>query len=70
MFSWPPFELEGQALLLSLQVVQTTSVLRLPLATVFKWLLCRGESWDKAALQAILNLPGVLRRWRLAMCRW
>lgn len=50
MFSWPPFELQGQALLLSLQVVHTTVVLTLPPATALKRLLGRGEFWDKAAL--------------------
>ena len=50
MFSWPPSELEGQALLLNLQGVPATVVLTFSLPTAFRWLLGRGEFWGQAAL--------------------
>jgi molybdate transport system permease protein len=60
MFSWPPSELERQALLLSLQVALAAVCMALPLAVALAWLLGRGKFWGKAALEAVVNLPLVL----------
>ncbi len=51
---------EWQALVLSVQVAAVSTVVAMPLAVGFGWLLAKREFWGKVVVDAVISLPLVL----------